>query len=400
MKFTYKAYQDNQLKKGEIEAESESKVRDYLITNNFVIIEINQKRQKKLPLFQSLIGKVSFTDVVDLTRQLAIMLNAGLTIVDSLEILKKQIIKPSLLKVINQIDEDIRAGNSLSFSLKKHQPLFNNLYISLVKAGEASGKMDEILLKLADNLEKEREFRGKIKGALIYPVIVIIGMLTVMFIMITFVVPQLLSLYKDFNIDLPVTTQILIVVSSFLQKFWPVVLAFLFGASTMIRKFLAGKRGKKVFDTFLLKIPSISGVIKISALVDTTRTFAVLITAGVSILDALDIVIETSSNTVYQEAFKKIYKKVEKGEAFGKSLEEAGIFPPILVQMATVGEQTGHLGETMMRLSRYFEMESQLAVKGMTTLIEPAILVFLGLGVGFLVLSVITPIYNLTSSFK
>jgi type IV pilus assembly protein PilC len=155
-----------------------------------------------------------------------------------------------------------------------------------------------------------------------------------------------------------------------------------------------------MIDSYLLKAPIINKVIQMSALVDTTRTFSILISSGVSILDTLDIVIETSSNAVYTDAFKLIYKKIEKGESLGKAFEEERIFPPILVQMTTVGEQTGHLDETLMRISKYFEMESELAVKTMTTLIEPAILLFLGVGVGFLVVSVITPIYSLTSSFK
>lgn len=400
MKFLYKVFDKNKIVRGKIEADKEEKAVEYLKSKNLIIIEVKQQKHPFSQLSQTIFSKVSFTDIVDLTRQLAIMLNAGLTIMDCFDIFKKQVSKPALLKIIYQIDEDIRAGNSFSSALIKHKHLFSNLYISLIKSGEASGKLDQILLKLADNLEKQREFRGKIKGALIYPIIVIVAMLAVMFIMITFVIPQLLNLYKDFNIQLPITTQILILISSFFQKFWPLVLGITFVVFVLIKNYLKTKQGKKIFDANILKLPAIGKVVKMAALVDTTRTFAILIGSGVSILDALDIVIETSSNTVYQEAFTKIYKKIEKGQSLGKALDEEEIFPPILVQMTTVGEQTGHLDETLMRISKYFEMESELAVKTMTTLIEPAILLFLGVGVGFLVISVITPIYQLTSSFK
>ncbi len=400
MKFLYKVVDKNKVIRGKIEAENKEKVIEYLKLKNLIIVEIEPQKRPLSQLSQSVFSKVSFTDIVDLTRQLAIMLNAGLTIMDCLDIIKKQVSKPALLKIIHQIDEDVRAGNSLSSALTKYRHLFSNLYISLIKSGEASGKLDQILLRLADTLEKQREFRGKIKGALIYPIIVIVAMLTVMFIMITFVIPQLLNLYKDFNIVLPITTQILILVSSFFQKFWLFVLGITFVVFVLIKNYLKTKQGKKFFDANILKLPAVGKVVKMAALVDTTRTFAILIGSGVSILDALDIVIETSSNAVYQEAFAKIYKKIEKGQSLGKALDEEEIFPPILVQMATVGEQTGHLDETLMRISKYFEMESELAVKTMTTLIEPAILLFLGLGVGFLVVSVITPIYQLTSSFK
>jgi type IV pilus assembly protein PilC len=400
MKFVYKVIRDNKTVRGKIEAESEEKVVDYLKSKGLIILEVKPTKHALTQLMQTTFGKISFVDIVDFTRQLAIMLNAGLTIVDCLDILKKQISKPVLLKVVSQIDEDVRAGNSLSSSLGNQKHLFNNLYIALIRSGEKSGKLDQVLIKLADNLEKQREFRAKIKGALIYPVIVILAMMAVMFIMVTFVIPQLLNLYKDFNIDLPFTTLMLMKISSFFQKFWVFVLFFLFVGWISFKKYINTKPGKKMLDSWMLKLPIFSKVIKMSALVDTTRTFSILIASGVSMLDALDIVIETSNNAIYQEAFSRIYKKIEKGQSLGKSLDEEEIFPPILVQMVTVGEQTGHLDETLMRISKYFKMESELAIKAMTTLIEPAILLFLGLGVGFLVISVITPIYQLTGSIK
>lgn len=398
MKFQYKAIKNNKVVRGKIDADSEEKVIDYLKSKEYVIINIAHDGIQISTA--SFLDKVSFTDVVDLTRQLAIMLNAGLTIVDSFAIIKKQTVKASLLKVITDLSNEIKSGNSLSFALKKYPHLFSNLYISLVKAGEASGKLDQILLKLSENLEKQREFQGKMKGALIYPVIVIVGMLGVMFVMITFVIPKLLNLYKDFNVELPTSTKILIAVSSFLQLFWPIVIGGVVGGVILFNRYMKTKQGKLLKDTLILKIPVINKVIRIAALVDTTRTLSVLIASGVSILDALNIVIDTSDNIIYQQAFSNIYKKIEKGQSLGQSMEDEGIFPPILVQMTTVGEQTGHLDETLLRLSTYFQSESELAIKAMTTLIEPAILVVLGVGVGFLVMSVITPIYNLTSSFK
>jgi type II secretory pathway component PulF len=256
------------------------------------------------------------------------------------------------------------------------------------------------MLKLSDNLEKEREFKGKIKGAMIYPVIILIGMFSVMFIMITFVIPKLLNLYKEFNVELPFTTQILIMVSSFFVKFWPLLILAIVGGVLAFRKYLSTSVGKYTFDSFLLKLPVINNVIKISALVNATRTLAILLGSGISILEALDIVVDATDNAIYQKSFKNVKKKVERGQSLGSAMDEEGIFPPILVQMAQVGEQTGRLDDTLLRLSHFFEIESELAVKAMTTLIEPAILVILGLGVGFLVMSVITPIYNLTSSFK
>jgi len=401
MKFLYKAIYNGNIVKGKIEADKDEEVINYLKNKGFFVIQIKKETNTSLTFLMWMFNQVNFSDVVNFTRQIAIMINAGLTLIESLDILKKQTVKESFKKIITDIVIEIKAGNSFSSALKKYPKQFSHLYIALVRSGEASGKLGEILLKLADNLEKEREFKEKIKGALIYPVIIVIAMLVVIFIMITFVLPRLLNLYKDFNIDLPPTTQFLISISSFMTRFWPGFLGAIFLVIFLVKNYLNTNEGKFFYDSTLLKLPVISNVIKISSLVNVTRTLSILIGSGVSILDALDIVKETSENLVYQRAFSDIYKKVEKGVSLGTAMdEEEEIFPPILVQMTQVGEQTGHLDDALGKISRYFEMESELAVKAMTTLIEPAILIFLGLGVGFLVMSVITPIYNLTSSFR
>lgn len=400
MIFTYKALQNGKAIAGKAEADTADKLATLLKEKGMTVLEIQQQKTTLLDSYRTATSKVRFNDVVDFTRQVAMMLNAGLTIVDSLEILKKQTAKPAMLALINQIDNDVRAGNSLSDALKQHKGLFNNLYISLVKAGEASGKLDEILLKLADNLDKEREFRGKIKGALVYPAIVVAAMFIVMFIMVTFVIPKLLNLYKDFDVQLPFTTQVLIYVSEFFQKTWIAIIIAVVAGVIGIRKYIASPAGKEVVDRIMLKLPVIGKILSISALVDSTRTLSILIGAGVSILEALEIVTGTTDNVVYQKAFQTIYTDVEKGKSLGQSMDDQHLFPPILVQMTGVGEQTGNLDDTLKRISHYFELESEMAIKAMTTLIEPTILLVLGFFVGFLVLSVITPIYNLTSSFK
>jgi len=400
MLFQYKALKNGKTVIKKIEASTQEIVLDYLQKNDYFPISVIEINDKKINIFDSLINKIDFNDIVDFTRQVALMLNAGLTLIDSLEILKKQTNKIILKKMIEEISIKIKGGSSFSVALLDYKNLFSKLYISLVKSGEASGKLGEILLRLADNLEKEREFKSKLKGALVYPAIVIIGMFVVMFIMVTFVLPKLLGLYKDFNVELPLSTKILIAVSNFSTQFWPLVLVLIFVASYFIKKYLATKVGKNNFDQFALKLPVFGKIISISALVESTRTLAILIASGISILDALSIVVDATENVVYQQAFLTVSHKVEKGLSMGTAFEQEEIFPPILVQMTQVGEQTGKLDDTLFRLSKYFEMQSEMATKTITTLIEPAILVVLGVGVGFLVMSVITPIYNLTNSFK
>jgi len=400
MLFQYKALKNGKTVIKKIEASTQEIVLDYLQKNDYFPISVIEINDKKINIFDSLINKIDFNDIVDFTRQVALMLNAGLTLIDSLEILKKQTNKIILKKMIEEISIKIKGGSSFSVALLDYKNLFSKLYISLVKSGEASGKLGEILLRLADNLEKEREFKSKLKGALVYPAIVIIGMFVVMFIMVTFVLPKLLGLYKDFNVELPLSTKILIAVSNFSTQFWPLVLVLIFVASYFIKKYLATKVGKNNFDQFALKLPVFGKIIAVSALVESTRTLAILIASGISILDTLSIVVDATENAVYQQAFLTVSHKVEKGLSMGTAFEQEEIFPPILVQMTQVGEQTGKLDDTLFRLSKYFEMQSEMATKTMTTLIEPAILVVLGVGVGFLVMSVITPIYNLTNSFK
>lgn len=399
MKFKFKALKNDVIVHKDIEASSESEVLSYLRKNGYIPISISQSKPF-FPQFSAIFDKVTFVDIVEFTRQLAIMLNAGLTLVDSFVILEKQITKEEMVIIIQSIQKDILSGNSFSKALKKYPEHFPNIYIALVKSGEVSGKMSEILLKLADNLDKQREFQSKIKGALTYPVVVLVGMVSIMFIMITFVIPKLLNLYKDFNIELPLSTQILIVVSSFLAQYWPLVLIALFFGLGSYNRYIKTTPGKLALDTVLLKIPIFGKIISISSLVDSTRTLSILIGAGVSILDTLSIISDTTENVVYRNAFIHITKEVERGVSLGNAFNNENIFPPILVQMVTVGEQTGNLDDTMMRISHYFDLESENSIKTVTTLIEPLILVLLGIGVGFLVISVITPIYNLTTSFK
>jgi len=395
MLFRYSALKDNKRISKTIEADNKKAVVSYLQKSGYLPLDIKKVTPKTFFLFD----RIAFTDIVNFTRHLAIMLNAGLTLVDAFDILKKQTTKASLLKLIISIDKDIRSGNSFSSALKKYPQHFSNLYISLVKSGEASGKLSDILLRLADNLEKAREFRGKLRGALIYPIIVIFAMFLVMFIMITFVVPKLLNLYKDFDIQLPATTQLLINISDISVKYWPIFILLTITSFIGFSKYIKTKQGKMSFDSLILKIPLVKNVVTMGALVDSTRTLAILTKSGVSILDGLQIVVETTENAVFKKAFKTIYKNIEKGVSLGNAMQAQEIFPPILVQMTIVGENTGHLDETLMRISTYFETESELVIKAITTLIEPTILLFLGLGVGFLVMAVITPIYNLTSAF-
>jgi len=399
MLFRYRAYIDEKIITGKIDAQSQQEALEYLRKQDMLTIEIGPANLVAFTYFLNLLNRPSSNDILHFTRQLAIMMNSGLTVIDSIEILKKQTSKQSLFRVIERISRRVRSGETFSSSLMQFPHLFSNLFISLIKAGEASGKVNDVLTKLAENLEKQREFNAKMRNSLIYPIIIVIGMIVVMFVMITFVLPELLGLYTDLSIDLPISTKMLIALSNFSTTFWPFIVIAVIMIGVSINWTFRTAKGKRILDVFLLKIPVIGNVIRMAALVDSTRTLSILIASGVSILEALQIIIETTSNSQYQKAFANVYKHVEKGVSLAESMTKEEIFPPILIQMTTVGEQTGKLDETWERISSYFEFESEYAIKALTSLIEPAIIVILGIGVGLLVISVITPIYNLTTNF-
>ncbi|OGK14611.1 hypothetical protein A3C98_00165 [Candidatus Roizmanbacteria bacterium RIFCSPHIGHO2_02_FULL_37_15] len=400
MLFKYKAVKDGNVVVNQIHAESQEAVLSFLKTSDYFPIAIWRLDFPTSKFINLLISRVTFNDIVDFTRQLAIMLDAGLTLIDSIDILRKQVKNPALVSLLENLDKEIRSGKTFSTALSLYPQYFPRLYISLVKSGEVSGKLSEILIRLSDNLEKERTFRGKLRGALIYPAFIIVGMIIAGFIMITFVVPKLLELYKEFRIELPFSTKVLLFVSNFFGKFWPLLLIGTALFITIFLKYIQSQKGRFYLDSILIKLPLIGNLVKISTLVDSTRTLSILVSSGVPLMEALSIITDTSSSLIYKKAFENIKNQVERGLSLGMAMKQAEIFPPILVQMTLVGEQTGHLDNTLFRVSNYFETDSELAIKALTTLIEPIILVILGIGVGFLVFAIITPIYSLTSSFK
>lgn len=403
MQFKYKAIKDDKVVVKKIEAENKQQVINFLKENNYIPIDVSGSNNI-LSNFSSqgshFFGKLGRKDIIDFTRQLAIMVNAGLTLANALKILEKQTKKQGLVKLIKILDEQIREGNPFSHALKLFPKYFSNLYVALVRAGEASGKLNEILLNLADTMEKQNEMKGKLKSSMIYPVVILLSMVGVMSVILTVVVPKLVNIYSDFGIKLPTSTQVLVLVSDILTHYWILIIGAILGSIVLFKRYYASKKGREVIDGLMFKIPALSTTLKQVALIDNTRALALMVGAGVPILEGLSIIIETTDNVIFQKAYQNALKSVERGMSLGDAFAAEVVFPPILVQMTIVGENTGNLDQTLLRLSHYFEVESEIAIKGLTTLIEPATLIFLGLGVGLLVVSIITPIYSLTNSFN
>jgi type IV pilus assembly protein PilC len=399
-RFNYKAKDKaGRLTTGEVEAASIDHAAKLVRNKGLVVISIKPKIDSPFDLVRRLRERITPSDVATFTRQLSTMINAGLPITESLLILRSQS-SGSMQKVVAQILADIEAGESLSISLSRHPKVFTPTYIALVKSGEVGGVMDAVLLRLADNLEKQAEFAGKVKGALIYPAIIVIGMFIVGAVLMIFVIPRLTSLYAEFNAELPLPTRILIGISNFMISFWPLFLGLGGIGAYLFKLYKETSAGKRKIDELTFKVPIMGELQKQVILTELTSTLALMVGSGVSILEALNITSEVVGNRVIGDALKDSAKQVEKGfpiaYSFGKHPEA---FPFILSQMVAVGEETGKMDDVLTKISHIFEVESDQKVKALTSAIEPIVMVLLGIGVGFLVIAVILPIYNLTSQF-
>ena len=384
---------------GEVEASSPHQAARLIREKGYIITSLKPIRESLFSLIKKFRERITPADISTFTRQLATMVNAGLPITEALLILRSQS-RISMQKVVSQILADVEGGESLSMAIGRHPKIFSPTYVALVKSGEVGGVMDEVLVRLADDLEKQQEFKGKVKGALIYPIIVIVGMFIVGLIVMIFVIPRLTALYGEFNASLPGPTKILIGASNLILHFWPIVL---FGIGIGLYGFLLYRKtpvGHKKTDELLFKLPIIGELQKQVLLTNLTRTLSLMVGSGVSILEGLNITAGVVGNEVVSEALKDAAKQVEKGFPIAFSFaRHPEAFPNILSQMIAVGEETGQMEDVLKKVSHIFEIESDQKVKSLTSAIEPLVMVLLGIGVGFLVIAVILPIYNLTTQF-
>jgi type IV pilus assembly protein PilC len=346
-------------------------------------------------------GHIGLKQISELTRQLSTMMTAGLPLTDALSLLKVQFEgKVTMYEILDHCLTTVRGGQSLGRALEKYKNVFGEAYVASVDAGESAGVLEEVLAKLAANLEKDSEFQGKVKGAMIYPIIVVIAMVIVAMIMMIFVIPKLLGLYADFGTaKLPASTQALMSISNFMTRWWFMFPIIIIGAAMGIKAGSVSHDFRMKLDGFKLKIPIMGVLTNKTILANTTRTLSMLLTAGIGLVEALKIVAKVAGNEVYLTAYEKIAERVQKGFPISNSFEEQTLFPPIVNQMVSTGEATGKLDEVLMRVADYFSTEAEQSVKALTSAIEPLIMIVLGIGVGFLVIAVIMPIYNLTSSF-
>lgn len=397
--FKYKA-RDKEGRKtsGEVEAGSASAAVRLLSERGLVVVSLSSSGGV-LGLLQKLRSDVSLGELAAFTRQLSTMVTAGITISESLAILRDQVGK-SLSRVVERILSDIEGGSSLAQALDRHPKVFSPVYVALVRAGETGGILEEVLARLAENLEKQREFKGKLVGALVYPVIVIIGMIVVVFIMLIFVVPKLSQIYSEFNAQLPLPTRVLIATSSFFTKFWWFVGAVFFGLFWAFGVFRRSKLGRAKTDQLLLNIPILGSLNQHLILAELTRTLGLLVGAGVSILESLETVATITGNELFNRAIRASARDVERGFPLAYALSQhPNVFPLVISRMIAVGEETGKLDEVLSKVAHILDSESETKLRSVTSALEPIIMIILGVGVGILVISIILPIYDLTSQF-
>lgn len=388
----------NELLKGKVEAQSIQQASALLKEKGMFIVSLNQQGNSELAALSAMFDKVKDADVVNFTRQLSTMITAGLTLTESFNILEQQS-RPAMQKIVSSLHREVEGGTSFAAALQKQGDAFSRVYIALVRSGESAGVLDKVLHRLADNLEKDHEFKAKTKGALVYPVIVLIAMVVVMFIMMVFVVPKLTSMYADFGAELPGMTKALISMSNFMASYWYLFIFGFFGGGYALRQWRKTEFGEWQVDKLMLKLP-VYGVLRIQIMMtEFSRTISLLLGAGVSLLSAMQIVGDSMENAIFRKAIKTAAEDVEKGVSFAEAMGRQDAFPPLVGQMIAVGEETGKLDEVLLKLSGFYESESEHAVKNLSTALEPLIMIVLGIGVGFLIVAIVLPIYNLTSQF-
>jgi len=384
--------------KGKVEARNVSQAASALRSRSLLVVKLDGESGSMFSQLTGALSGIKEDEIVALTRQLSTMVTAGLSLTQALNILQQQA-KPAIAVMMDKLLQDVEGGTTFSKALERHPKEFSRVYIQLVRAGETAGVLDQVLQRLAENMEKNKDFKAKTKGALIYPIIVIVAMLAVTAIMMIFVVPKLTEMYQDFGADLPVVTQILIDVSSVFQNYWWLMGGAMIAAGFGIQRWYKTPVGERKINTWLLKIPLYGELRKKVILTEFSRTLSLLLTAGISLLEAIEVSSEAINMVLYRDALSESYKRVEKGVPLAQTLADKELFPPILTQMVAVGEETGKLDEVLLKISNYFQSESEQAIKNLTTALEPMIMLVLGLGVGFMVFAIVMPIYTLTSQF-
>lgn len=377
---------------GERKAKNKGDLERFLRQNKILASQINKKASQIRFKFGKGVKKIAISRF---TRQFATMIGAGLPMVQCLEILASQLESPEFRKITNRIKEDVQSGSTLSEALGRHKKVFDELYVNMVEAGEIGGALDTILVRLAGYREKADRLARKVKGALVYPIIVAIVAGGVTFAMLTFIVPVFAKMFGGLGAELPGPTQMILDISNFLRANIVTMLILTIGAIVGFKFALKSPKFALAFDRFKLNVPLLGDLIRKSAISRFTRTLSTLLSSGVSILDALDITAKTAGNMVIQNAIRKSMYSIAEGETITQPLKECGVFPPMVTQMISVGEKTGGLDDMLAKIADFYDEEVDAAVAALTSVIEPVIIVLMGGVIGAILIAMYMPMFEI-----
>ncbi|NWF51596.1 MAG: type II secretion system F family protein [Nitrospirae bacterium] len=386
------------IESGEITAATKDDVIAILGRKNIVPTLISEKPKKRI---FALGGKVKDKDIVVFTRQFSTMINAGLPLVQALEILSNQVENKVFGKIISQVKTDVESGLTYADSLKKHPKVFSELYANMVAAGEAGGILDTILNRLATYIEKAMKLKKKVKGAMVYPAVITTVAILVIIIIMVFVVPTFSKMFAQLGGTLPLPTRMVIGLSKFIAGTGGVVcLISIIAAVVFLIQFKRTEKGKSLIDLVLLKIPIFGTLLNKVAVAKFTRTLGTLVSSGVPILDGLEITAKTSGNKVVERAIIGVRKEVVGGKTIAEPIKKAKVFPPMVTHMIAVGESTGALDAMLGKIADFYDDEVDAAVSNLTAMMEPLLMIFLGTTVGFIVVAMYLPIFKLITLIK
>jgi type IV pilus assembly protein PilC len=386
--------------KGVMEASSVSMVEAQLKKYGFTGIAVKEAGKGKGFKVPGLGGgqKITTKDLVIFTRQFATMIDSGLPLVQCLDILASQQENKTFQKILYKVKEDVESGSTFADALGKHPKAFDELYVNLVAAGEVGGILDTILNRLAAYIEKAMKLKKRVKGAMVYPITIMAIAVVVVGVILVFVIPTFAKMFADFGGELPAPTKIVIGISNFLTKYIIVIIGVGIGINVAIKKYYATPAGRKVIDTFALKLPIVGPLIRKVAVAKFTRTLGTMISSGVPIMDGLEIVAKTAGNKVVEEAVYKVRQAISEGKTMAEPLAACGVFPPMVVQMIAVGEATGAMDAMLNKIADFYDDEVDDAVGALTSAMEPLLMVFLGTTVGGLVVAMYLPIFKLAGA--
>jgi len=390
----------NKVQKGEMEAQSEDAVRASLMRQKITPSRIKQKPKDLFENIRFLQPKVKESDIILFARQFSTMIDAGLPIIQCLDILYTQQNNSTFKKMLKQVKESVEGGATLAEALKKFPKHFDDLFVNMIAAGEAGGILDAILRRLAAYMEKAARLKAKVKGAMTYPLVTLAIAVMVLIVILVFVIPVFEEMFADFGSELPAPTQVVVAMSDLVKS----KILYLIGAGILFiiayKKYCATEKGRDTVDALVLKLPVFGMLLRKVAVAKFTRTMGTMLASGVAILEALDIVAKTAGNRTIEKAIYNVRSGIAEGRTMADPLSESGVFPSMVCQMISVGESTGALDAMLEKIADFYDEEVDQAVDNMTALIEPVMLVFLGVTIGGLVVAMYLPIFKMAGAIS